>query len=118
MEDFHPQINAAQDKSSKFITFDHRVRGAEGEGLRPHQPDRGLHPVRRTPPISPTTTAPAPSICKVDRDELLQVLVKNYLRSERRYAAKAAPDGAAFQLKQKGRALFWTRVFAPTRASE
>ncbi len=65
-----------------------------------HQPQQRPYPVR-----------------KVDRDELLQVLVKNYLRSERRYAAKAAPDGAAFPLSKRARP-FLTRVSAPTRASE
>ncbi len=80
MEDFTRKFNAAQDKSVQIHhVFDHRLRGAEGEGLRPHQPDRGLHPVRRTPPTSPTTTPPAPSSARWIGTRLLQALVKNYL---------------------------------------
>ena len=76
MEDFTRKFNAAQDKSVQI----HHVLTTVYEALK----EKGYDPINQIVGYilseDPTYITNARTlICKVDRDELLQALVKNYL---------------------------------------
>ena len=79
MEDFTRKFNAAQDKAVQI----HHVLTTVYEALK----EKGYDPINQIvgyilsedPTYIPNHNSARTLICKVDRDELLQALVMNYL---------------------------------------
>ena len=74
---FHPQIQRRTGQiRANSSRFDHRLRGAEGDD--PINQIVG-YILSEDPTYITNHNSARTLICKVDRDELLQALVKNYL---------------------------------------
>ena len=79
MEDFTRKFNAAEDKSEQI----HHILVSVYEALK----EKGYDPINQIvgyilsedPPYITNYKSARPLICKIDRDELLQVLVRYYL---------------------------------------
>ena len=107
MEDFTRKFNAAQDKSVQI----HHVLTTVYEALK----EKGYDPINQIvgyilsedPTYITNHNSARTLICKVDRDELLQALVKNYLDIDRCPSASKKrtpggyPPGVPFPLSRR-----------------
>ena len=96
MDEFTRKFNAAEDKEQQV----HYVLTTVYESLK----EKGYDPINQIvgyilsedPTYITNHNSARSLICKIDRDELLQVLVKSYLELLGPYRTKGPPEGGPF----------------------